>query len=88
MAYELVVDSITKAIIEETKSQDKIKEILFYKSGDYSAIIDDVPTEEKKNIRSLNIPERKREGPELVVEPPRKRNNFVMPENVEVIDLD
>lgn len=53
-------------------------------------IIDNEPLPERKNIRSLNIPERKKQ---VVTEPqpldrPRRRPNFVVPEHTEVIELD
>jgi hypothetical protein len=44
------------SILRDTKDNEKIKEILFFKNGDYSSIIDDEPDDFRKNIRELNIP--------------------------------
>lgn len=43
MSFELKIDSILMEVIKETKANEKIKEVLFFKNGDYSAIIDEEP---------------------------------------------
>jgi hypothetical protein len=54
------VDPILQEILKSIKDNEKIQEILFFKNGDYTAIIDDEPDPNRKNIKNLKIAEKKR----------------------------
>lgn len=91
LAYDLEVDCINRAIIDLTRLDPAIKEILFFKNGDFAPILDDRPAPARRNIRELNLPERPhtplRPPPPLPESPPKKLK-FVLPDNAEIIDLD
>lgn len=54
------MDPILQEILKSIKDNEKIQEILFFKNGDYTAIIDDEPDPNRKNIKNLKIAEKKR----------------------------
>ena len=49
------MDPILQEILKSIKDNEKIQEILFFKNGDYTAIIDDEPDPNRKNIKNLKI---------------------------------
>ena len=76
-------------ILKEIKQNEKIQEILFFRNGDYTPIIDDEPGSNRKNIKNLKIPEKnKKRTPQITIEEKPSKKKFEVPENVDVIELD